>query len=144
MSRTCGDCTRCCTMLSVHGDGWYKPPGVPCASQADGGCSIYAQRPAACHAYRCMWLGGFGTLDDRPDRGRAIFELQKTHLSTKPTVLIRMHRATLEQIERVMALAKVAGRKRLVILMTDNARQIVGGPPKVVKQARKKLASVNE
>jgi len=91
-----------------------------------------------------MWLGGFGTLDDRPDRGRAIFELQKTHLSTKPTVLIRMHRATLEQIERVMALAKVAGRKRLVILMTDNARQIVGGPPKVVKQARKKLASVNE
>lgn len=54
--RTCGTCSLCCKLPFVAAlnkpiDTWCKhcKPGR-------GGCSIYADRPQACHGFICGWL----------------------------------------------------------------------------------------
>ncbi|MEN8161710.1 MAG: hypothetical protein ABFS41_16695 [Myxococcota bacterium] len=42
---------------------------------APPGCSIHAERPAICRAYRCLWLAGGLDEADRPDRLGAILDV---------------------------------------------------------------------
>lgn len=54
-SKSCGPCTMCCKVLPVAA--LEKPTGSPCVHIArGGGCSIYADRPAACRSFECVWL----------------------------------------------------------------------------------------
>lgn len=72
--RECGDCSLCCTVLRV--DPLRKLGGVPCARLGEcGGCSIHANRPGACRAYRCLWLQGSFEEADRPDKLGAVIDL---------------------------------------------------------------------
>lgn len=71
--RTCGECRECCTALGVLA--LAKAENTPCRHQGcagDPGCIIYARRPKPCKLFRCAWLEGFFTVDDRPDKSRVM------------------------------------------------------------------------
>lgn len=58
-SRTCGDCTLCCTTHEIFE--MDKPAGLPCpmlkprADTGKPGCGIYGQHPVSCQGYVCLW-----------------------------------------------------------------------------------------
>ena len=51
--RSCGECTECCTWLTVGV--LDKPSGTACQHQCDEGCSIYDERPEDCQKFQCLW-----------------------------------------------------------------------------------------
>jgi hypothetical protein len=66
--RSCGDCTACCTVLSISTEAFHKPVGVTCDNCVASGCAIYDDRPQLCRDYHCVWRSMPG-LDEswRPD-----------------------------------------------------------------------------
>lgn len=71
--RSCGACTACCHSLVI--EELDKPAFSACAHQcvSGGGCDAYADRPASCRDFRCLWLDGHLDENDRPDKLGAIF-----------------------------------------------------------------------
>jgi Fe-S-cluster containining protein len=68
--RQCGSCYACCQWLGV--EELRKHTGTSChhLSGTDDGakrCSIYAKRPSACAAYKCMWLEGYAPNELKPE-----------------------------------------------------------------------------
>lgn len=53
--RECGECTVCCTALTIDTEEFKKVPGVQCAHLCGGGCSIYETRYPVCRQYHCGW-----------------------------------------------------------------------------------------
>ncbi|MEM6458275.1 MAG: hypothetical protein AAF710_02660 [Planctomycetota bacterium] len=71
-ARACGSCTACCHSLVI--EELDKPAFADCAHACPhGGCRNYHDRPASCRGFRCLWLDGHLTEDDRPDRLGVIF-----------------------------------------------------------------------
>lgn len=59
MSRSCGDCTRCCEgHLYADVKGHIMSPGNPCPIlQIGKGCSDYENRPEnPCRTFNCQWI----------------------------------------------------------------------------------------
>jgi hypothetical protein len=53
--RACGDCTLCCKIMAI--EALAKPANLWCPHCRPGrGCLIYADRPAECQTFRCVWL----------------------------------------------------------------------------------------
>ena len=70
--RRCGDCTLCCKVMAI--EALAKPVGSWCTHCKPGrGCAIYADRPAECEAFACLWLAN-GLLDERwkPSRSKLV------------------------------------------------------------------------
>lgn len=73
MTRTCGNCQVCCTLLAVPG--MNKPERTRCERLCRDGCGDYGARPEDCQGYSCSWL-----LDPevpaswRPDRLGVVFD----------------------------------------------------------------------
>ena len=74
--RDCGDCTACCTHLTVNSPEFAKPAGVACRHLTAGGCAIHAVRPPICRTWFCVWRRR-GDLPDaaRPDRSGLLVSL---------------------------------------------------------------------
>lgn len=54
-SKSCGECTLCCKVMAI--EALAKPAGSWCMHCRSGyGCLIYAERPAECRDYGCLWL----------------------------------------------------------------------------------------
>jgi hypothetical protein len=54
-AKTCGDCTLCCKVMAI--EALAKPLSSWCPHCKPGrGCRIYADRPAECRSFRCLWL----------------------------------------------------------------------------------------
>jgi hypothetical protein len=54
-TKSCGPCGLCCKIFAV--DELAKPMGVMCAHRSPAaGCGIYADRPASCRSFECVWL----------------------------------------------------------------------------------------
>lgn len=71
--RTCGGCTACCFTHQIRDIN--KPMGTWCTHcKVGSGCEIYDTKPPACTNYRCAWLKGLGTEDDRPDKVNAVLD----------------------------------------------------------------------
>lgn len=52
--RSCDGCTYCCVLPEI--DHFDKPADMPCRHCVDGqGCAIYAERPALCRDFLCLW-----------------------------------------------------------------------------------------
>jgi hypothetical protein len=70
-----------------------KLGGTPCPqlreAPAAPGCSIHAERPPICRAYRCLWLAGGLEEADRPDRLGAILDVATEGVVTR----LRVHEA---------------------------------------------------
>jgi hypothetical protein len=61
-NRTCGDCTLCCKVMAI--EQLAKPISSWCPHCRPGrGCLIYANRPAECRTFSCLWL-----VNDQLDR----------------------------------------------------------------------------
>lgn len=74
--RACGDCTACCTVLTVDTPDFSKPAGVPCAHLASHGCSIHAARPHVCRTWFCAWRRMADMPEEaRPDRSGLLVSL---------------------------------------------------------------------
>jgi hypothetical protein len=53
--KACEDCTLCCKVMAI--DELEKPAGSWCQRCKPGvGCEAYAERPAECRAFNCLWL----------------------------------------------------------------------------------------
>lgn len=53
--RTCGDCGLCCKLMGVSA--LDKPAGRWCGHFGRAsGCAVYADRPADCRVFNCLWL----------------------------------------------------------------------------------------
>lgn len=67
--RDCGECTACCSVLTVDTPDFKKPAGTPCAKLTAQGCSIHAVRPHICRTWFCAWRRVAAMPDQaRPDR----------------------------------------------------------------------------
>lgn len=79
--RTCGDCSMCCKVLTIEGEGAIdKPAGKWCVHcrPGRGGCSIYANRPELCSGFTCQWVIDRGMGDEwRPTRSKIVVYLSK-------------------------------------------------------------------
>jgi hypothetical protein len=69
--RECGGCRVCCKSPEIPLFG--KPADTWCTHAIvgggeTGGCRIYSQRPHGCAEFRCGWLMGLGSEQDRPDK----------------------------------------------------------------------------
>ncbi len=70
--RPCGGCTACCSVFGVHEIG--KEPWTVCEHLVkEKGCKIYGKRPQMCQEFFCLWQGGTGRDEDRPDKLGVIF-----------------------------------------------------------------------
>ena len=67
--RDCGDCTVCCTVMTINKPEIQKQSGVTCRHCKETGCAIYDSRPPICRAWFCAWRT-VEIFDDswRPDR----------------------------------------------------------------------------
>jgi hypothetical protein len=75
--RACGTCMMCCKVPYIQE--FEKPPGVWCRHAATGkGCVIYADRPASCRAFYCLWMqdARFGP-EWKPDKAKFVVYLQQ-------------------------------------------------------------------
>lgn len=74
--RDCGDCTACCTVLTVDTPDFAKPAGTPCVNLSAGGCRIHAVRPRICRTWFCAWRRIAAMPDAaRPDRSGLLVSL---------------------------------------------------------------------
>jgi len=116
--RECGACSLCCTVLRV--DELRKLGGTPCVHQrAEGGCGIYAGRPAICRAYRCLWLGGGLRDSDRPDALGAVLDVVAQGTST----WLEIREAEAGAFERSTRLREIAHeyRQSMPVRISDTA-----------------------
>ncbi len=75
--RTCGTCMMCCKVPAIAEFG--KPPGVWCAhARSRTGCTIYAERPASCRAFYCLWMqdARFGP-EWKPEKAKFVVYVQR-------------------------------------------------------------------
>jgi Fe-S-cluster containining protein len=78
--RDCGDCTACCTVLTVDTPDFKKPAGTPCTHLGPRGCSIHAVRPHICRTWFCAWRRIAEMPDEaRPDRSGILVSLNFVH-----------------------------------------------------------------
>jgi hypothetical protein len=70
--RECGDCTLCCKVMAI--EELAKPVSSWCPHCKPGcGCRIYANRPAECRTFSCLWLVN-DRLDERwkPNKSKLV------------------------------------------------------------------------
>lgn len=74
--RSCGDCTACCTVLTVNTADFAKPAGTPCVHLTAQGCGIHPIRPHICRTWFCAWRR-IASLPEaaRPDRSGLLVSL---------------------------------------------------------------------
>lgn len=74
--RACGECTACCTVLTVDTPEFKKAAGTPCTHLGAAGCGIHAERPTICRTWFCAWRRVAGLPEDaRPDRSGLLVSL---------------------------------------------------------------------
>ena len=73
--KECGGCTQCCRTMAITE--LAKPAHEWCKHCSIGkGCNIYAERPASCRSFNCLWLQVAPEVLDasyRPDRLKVVF-----------------------------------------------------------------------
>jgi hypothetical protein len=73
--RPCGDCTVCCTHLTIDTPGFAKAAGVTCGNCGPQGCAIYETRYEICRTYRCGWKHATWLPEAmRPDRSGIVID----------------------------------------------------------------------
>jgi hypothetical protein len=74
--RACGECTVCCTVLTVDAPDFKKPAETPCIHLTPHGCGIHAVRPHICQTWFCAWRRVAALPDEaRPDRSGILVSL---------------------------------------------------------------------
>lgn len=120
MTRGCGSCTLCCTLMAVQMEPVStiaKPAGVRCSKLCGKGCSIYEARPDACREWSCLWLhtqtGPTDAMDKRlrPDRSGVVLDLNQ-----RGNIIAHCHRPASWQREPMRGFLCSLARQTHVIL----------------------------
>lgn len=73
--RSCAGCTLCCKLAGVPE--LHKDDGRWCPHcDARNGCRIYAERPASCRVFVCLWRAGYGRDEMKPSQVRVMGGLE--------------------------------------------------------------------
>jgi hypothetical protein len=121
MSRECGDCTLCCTLLGVQDID--KPAQTKCEHECDSGCGIYETRPYSCKRFDCLWLKRLLPVWARPDKINVVFDVAKPKITGKkmPLLLIEGEDGA-HKSHKLRPIIEFLGRDREVIVIdTKNA-----------------------
>jgi hypothetical protein len=102
--RNCGECYRCCVAFGIRE---LKKHQDQACRHLDGRnptarCSIYADRPAACRQYSCLWRDGFFEDEDRPDRSGVIAHSDRLNSEGQAQLVLTVDKdANDETLQRV-------------------------------------------
>jgi hypothetical protein len=140
--RKCGDCSLCCSLLSI--EEIEKPANVWCqhCQPGEGGCSIYADRPLACRTYACQWLINPATMGDewRPTRAKMVVTYQRRtdggyflSVDVDPSVPDRWRQAPYYKKIKRASLLGLTDRKRFITGVTVGNRHWIILPNKDVE-----------
>jgi hypothetical protein len=131
-TRSCGDCSACCTHLPIP-EGVVgpaaKPGGVPCPHLAKRGCGRYDERPVICSRFRCAWLATEDWADAwRPDRS-GLLCLREILADGQPAALVQETRsgALLEPPAKDILLALMHSCVHVVVVCPDGKRRRMHG-----------------
>lgn len=131
-TRACGECAACCELPAVPS--LDKEACTACPHSSPAGCAIYADRPAECRDYRCLWLDdAIGDEADRPDRLGLMFDLPslvQDHPDYQGVQVIcaREVRAGARDEPRAAALLTRLARSMVVRLTARGGRTQLMGP----------------
>lgn len=80
ITRSCGDCQLCCTLVPVRELG--KGANARCGYQRFAkGCTIYDRRPMPCRLWSCRWLTDSTTIAmRRPDRAGYVIDMMPDYI----------------------------------------------------------------
>ncbi|MFI4861157.1 MAG: hypothetical protein ACIAXF_10790 [Phycisphaerales bacterium JB063] len=91
-----------------------KPGFAPCPHACGSGCAVYADRPACCRDFTCLWLQGHLAEEDRPDKlGVVLTTTGHPELGMVP-LLVEVHDGAVQQprvkdaVRRLLAHSAVA------------------------------------
>lgn len=145
--RECGDCTACCTVLTVDSPDFRKPAGAPCVHLGARGCGIHAVRPEICRTWFCAWRRVAEMPEEaRPDRSGLLVSLafvrEPQNCLEGVSISVRALRGS-EAIDKGMAAAVLdsvcdrlvpvwfsdGAEKTLVHPEDDVARLVISGEP---------------
>jgi hypothetical protein len=125
--RSCSECTACCTVLAVVE--LRKPMRWACDHVACGGCQIYATRPAACHAFNCLWLRGAmpGDESHRPDRLGVMFDsFFSTATNEVRFIAFELWNGAFDEPAAAQLLAEMAGTREVQLSYRNGAWRTIG------------------
>ncbi|KQS03789.1 hypothetical protein ASG11_05630 [Sphingomonas sp. Leaf357] len=145
--RACGECTACCTVLTVDTPEFKKLAGTPCVHLSARGCGIHAERPRICRTWFCAWRRVASMPDAaRPDRSGLLVSLnfvqQPQNCFEGVSITVRALNGA-DAIEKGMAAAVLdsvcdqlvpvwfsdGSRKMLMHPENDVARLVLSGDP---------------
>jgi hypothetical protein len=132
-NRKCGRCTVCCSCFYIVE--LAKPQWVDCKHICNSQCGIYPERPKSCREFRCQWLHGLFTEDDRPDRLGVVFYVYDSPLLGTPFLTgLELVSGALDS-PRIKFLANNETKNGLVLLKYLDGRCMMNGPPEIKKKA---------
>lgn len=142
MTRSCGDCRACCTLMNVPSRG--KGDGVACNQLCASGCAIYPSRPDECQRFECVWLHEVSHRlireEDRPDISGVMLTsgvtgpfVEKTGI--RPLIAHEVWLKAANEYRGSKLLNRLAKRCFVVVLAGRRERQW-RGPPEVIERAR--------
>ena len=119
-TRTCGECTLCCTAVAAFQLG--KPTGQTCPHVGASGCQIYDIRPLECRSFRCIWLNGFFAESDRPDKIGAVFFEETTYDGTTIVTVNEAHPGATAESRRAKELLRTLLEMGLTVVVRNENR----------------------
>ena len=114
--RSCDECSVCCNIGYVPEI--EKPAHTPCPfikTDKCGSCSIYdkPELPKTCSVYKCSWLKGYGTDEDKPNKSGFMFTENILDNQTYFT-LIELNERSWEKLKYGLSMASEISEKRKI------------------------------
>lgn len=129
MSRECGDCSACCTVLGVIEID--KSAFDPCCHLGSEGigCGVYGNRPDSCATYECLWLSGLLPKEtDRPDKIGVVFSSTQSHVLGRYIQAAEVFPGG-AKTERAREIIDVLGCDHAVLRMQADGRRVLTRAP---------------
>jgi hypothetical protein len=130
--RSCGECSACCTVMSVDMDEKgkvTKPAGVRCEhAKNGGGCAVYGSHPVDCKVFRCGWLDGAGKKKDRPDKSGVVLKPASIDSIERNELAVLMEGrpgALKSRAGKRLLRQSLANDKIVIRTKTDDSRNII-------------------
>lgn len=126
-TRTCGTCAACC---KTHALWRLKKPNFTwcqhCSTRKS--CDIYATRPGGCVEFRCTWLDGFGSQDERPDALGYVIESEKIEYGERQVTwytALQYRLRSPRKIQKALRLiAALQGPRTVIEILTPESHKI--------------------
>lgn len=146
MSRRCGDCTACCTVMGVKSI--EKSEHTPCVklTVVNGSpgdtrkcCSIYSTRPDDCRDFSCLWLQDDGRVlrnMERPDQVGLMFDVTQEDAKIGKALVARaVRKGAFQEPAAKKLIDRLA--KRVLIILVDGDKRGLAGPDHLVEKAKR-------